>query len=193
MVFGDGSGNDSDEWVSVWAKDHLAKNRIASYRTWNRSTSEFSKAKRFGQGDDAISVWNASMASPNMGTEPERIARAWQPSEVVMINYGHRGSASQIKGQLNDILEEIRAHDPNVAVLVLIQNPDPVSSESVQRETTLAVQRWADTKGLPTINVYDAFIAHPAPRSQLVESDGSPTPLGSELFAKTVADALAKA
>ena len=27
MVIGDGTGNEDDEWVSVWARDHLAVNR----------------------------------------------------------------------------------------------------------------------------------------------------------------------
>ena len=32
LVIGDGSGNQNDEWVSIWARDHLAEDATVSYR-----------------------------------------------------------------------------------------------------------------------------------------------------------------
>lgn len=190
LVLGDGSGNEADEWVSVWAQDHLAADRTVSYAVWEPGAAAFASPTAFGTASDTMTVWNASVRSPVMSSESARVAKAWQPVGVVLLSYGHRQSADQISPELDAILAAIHQQDPSVAVAVLIQNPDPATTESTQRATTLTVQEWAVRNDLPTINIYDAFIADPRPRSQLVESDGSPTPAGSQLWAQTLADAL---
>jgi len=192
LVLGDGSGNDGDEWVSLWARNYLASTRAVTYRALNATGSEFAqKATTFGVAGEPLTVWNASMSDPDMAAEPARLSRLWQSSGVVLLSYGHRQSADVIEKNLTGILAAIRAKDENTAVLVLIQNPDPAASEKTQRAATLAVQRWAAANNLPSVNVYDAFLASPRGRGELVESDGSPTPTGSELFARTLADVLA--
>lgn len=190
LVFGDGSGNESDEWVAVWAGDHLATTRKVTYTPWSSTSGVYETSRSFGSTGDSLSLWNASTVSPDMRTEPTRVADAWQAADVVLLSYGHRRAASEVADELTAILDAVREQDASVQVAVIVQNPDPTSTEHAQRATTQAVQEWADGEGLPTIDVYQAFLADPSPRSELVEDDGSPTAQGSRLFALTVEEAL---
>lgn len=190
LVIGDGSGDESDEWVSVWARDYLAQQATVSYGVWNATAARYADAVRLGSTTRAVSLWNASVSSPTMAREPERIAKAWRDADVVLLSYGHQRSAKDIATQLDAVLAAVRQQSDSVPVAVLIQNPDRTKTEASQRETTLAIQKWAGAKGFPTVDIYSAFTADPAPRTDLVESDGSPTPKGSQLWAKTLAQAL---
>ena len=193
LVIGDGSGNQSDEWVSVWARDHLAEEATVSYSAWDRDAREYADAVELGSSERRVAVWNASVGAPDMASEPERIAQAWQDADVVLLSYGHRQSADKITGQMDAVLGAVRAQSESVPVAVMIQNPDRASTEAAQRATTAEIQKWADAEGFPTVDIYTAFIDDPAARNDLVEQDGSPTPQGSELWANTWAQALAAA
>ena len=193
LVMGDGSGNETDEWVRLWTENYLAKDHQVRYHIWDPQNKRYDSMGGSGSGRAIATVWNASMTAPNLSTEDNRVAKAWQPTDVVILSYGHRNAASAIPDRLTAIRKAIKAQDPNAIVLVMIQNPDPTATEATQRETTKAVEKWAKDASLDTINVYDAFISDPTPRYQLVEADGSPTPLGSALWARTVADAFQRA
>ncbi len=192
LVMGDGSGNEPDEWVYLWAHDHLAANRQVKYHAWNTDSSRWGKAVTTGKGA-ATTVWNASKTSPDLAKEAKRLSAVWHPSDAVILSYGHRGDPKTIASQLDDMRKAVKAKNPQAIVLVMIQNPDPVATQYNQADTTKAVKAWAKKRDLDTVNIYDAFVNDPAPRYSLVEFDGSPTPLGSALWARTFAEAIAHA
>lgn len=189
LVMGDGSGNETDEWVYLWAHDHLAADRQVKYHAWNADTSQWGKAATTGKGAKAT-VWNASKASPDLAKEAKRLSAVWRPSDVVILSYGHRGDPTTIASQLDDMRKAVVAKNKQAIMIVMLQNPDPVATQYTQAETTKAVKAWAKKRHLDTVNIYDAFVNDPAPRYSLVEFDGSPTPLGSALWARTFAEAV---
>lgn len=190
LVLGDGSGNESDEWVSLWATEHLAASHKVNYKAWDPNRSAWESNGSTGTGA-ALTIWNASMTAPSLSTEHVRVAEVWQAADVVILSYGHRNTASSIGSRLTAIRKAVKAQDETANILVMIQNPDPVATEQTQRETTQAVKRWADAADLDSVNIYGAFVSDPAPRYALVEPDGSPSPVGSALWAKTFASLLA--
>ena len=192
LVVGDGSGDGASEWVQLWARDHLSADRQAQYRTWDNNSSAWGKAITTGKGAK-VAVWNASTASPNLAKEAKRLAKVWKPADVVILSYGHRGNPTSIAGQLDDLRKAVEGQNPEAIMIVMIQNPDPVATQANQAATTKAVKAWAKKHDLDTVNLYDAFVNDPSPRYQLVTSDGSPTPLGSALWARTLAEAIKKA
>jgi len=190
LVIGDDSGDAADEWVATWARDHLAQQATVSYHPWNRAAGTYADAVTFGSGTRALTVSNASSGSPTMTTEPARAQQAWKDADVVLVSYGHGRDAKLIGPQLEAVLAAVRGRDATVPVAVLLQNPERAATEATQRDVTQAIRAWADAKGLPTVDVYGAFVADPAGRNPLVQSDGSPTPQGSKLWAKTLAQAV---
>ena len=192
MVLGDGSGDGQQEWVSLWAVDHLAGSRRVAYHAWSASTQRWATAKNTGKGA-ATTIWNASVSAPSLKDEPKRVVTVWKPVDAVILSYGHRKPAAEVAQGLDAIYRAVRAKDKDAAVIVMLQNPDPVATQTTQQQTVEAVKRWAQDAGLDTVNIYDAFVNDPAPRYQLVQTDGSPTPVGSQLWAKTFDAALRQA
>jgi hypothetical protein len=190
LVIGDGTGDATNEWVAVWAHDHLATNATVSYSAWGWVSSQYATAVRYGTTGQTIAVWNASVRSPDMALEPARIARAWQTSNLVLLSYGHRRTPATITAQMDAVLAAIRAKNATVPIVVMIQNPDRADTETIQRENTQKIQAWAGAHGFATVDIYSAFMADPTPRNTMVESDGSPSPQGSQLWATTLAAAL---
>ena len=190
LVIGDDSGDAADKWVATWARDHLAQRATVSYHPWNRAAGTYADAVTLGSGTRAFTVWNASSGSPTMTTEPGRAQQAWKDADVVLLSYGHGRDAKLIGSQLDAVLAAVRGRDATVPVAVLLQNPERTATEATQRDVTQAIKAWADAKGLPTVDIYGAFVADPAARNALVQSDGSPTPQGSKLWAKTLAQAV---
>ena len=190
LVIGDGTGDATNEWVAVWARDHLATKATVSYSAWDWVSSQYATAVRYGTTGQTITVWNASVRSPDMALEPARIAQAWQTSSLVLLSYGHRRAPGTITAQMDAVLAAIRAKNATVPIVVMIQNPDRADTETIQRENTQKIQAWAGAHGFATVDIYSAFMADPTPRNTMVESDGSPSPQGSQLWATTLAEAL---
>lgn len=188
LVLGDGSGDATDEWVYLWAHE-MHKQREVSYRSWDKRTGEWRAANPRGRSSSAT-FWNASVSAPDLTAEPGRVATVWKPADVVILSYGHRKNADELGPALTAIRNAVLKQDPEADIIVMLQNPDPVATQSTQEAATQAVARWAKKNRLDTVNVYSAFIADPRPRAQLVEADGSPTPAGSLLWEATVQAAL---
>lgn len=193
LVLGDGSGDEADEWVSIWAKRHVARTHQVSYQAWDAEAEDYGQPVQSGSKGSTVTIWNASTSAPSLGAEDDRVAKAWQPADIVMLSYGHRQAADALPAGLGAIRAAVKAESKDAIILAMIQNPDQVATEATQRDATLAVAAWAKKAGLDTVDVYDAFLKNPERRSALVEVDGSPTPLGSEIWAKTLADTVATA
>ncbi len=193
LVFGDGSGDATDEWVAVWARDHLTTTATVSYSAWDRVNSRYATAIRYGTTGPAIHVWNASVRSPDMALEPARVAKAWQTANLVMLSYGHRRTPSTITAQMDAELASIRAKNATVPIVVMLQNPDRANTATIQQQNIQKIQAWSVAHGFATVDIYSAFMADPTARNTMVLSDGSPSPQGSQLWAKTLAKALVTA
>ncbi len=193
MVIGDGTGNEDDEWVAVWARDYLGLGRGVAYHLWDRYGLRWAEPVAMGEGATDVEVWNASVLAPDMAEEPARVQAAWQPVDAVFLSYGHWRDPATVGAELTGILDVIRAQDPEVPVVVILQNPGPWGVAASQETNVRAVDEWAQRNGLPTLDVYNGFPADQDQRDALLEADGSPTLEGSRLFASIVADALTPA
>ena len=192
LVLGDGSGDAADEWVRVWATTYLAKDRAVSYRSWDASSQRWRTSHRTG-GGPTLTVWNGSQSAPDLAAEPARVARLWRHVDTVLLSYGHRKDAASIPARLAAVRRAVLSKNAGANFVVLIQNPDPAASEATQLKTTRAVREWAKGANLETVDIYSAFQADHRRRGTLVEWDGSPTPAGSRLWAKTLQAAITEA
>lgn len=191
LVLGDGSGNEADEWVHVWAADHLGTDRSVNYVLWDRGAQTFTEAEKLSSAGPALTVFNGSTANPSLTSEPARAAKAFDGQDLVLLSYGHRKPAGDLKQTLTKILAEIRKQSATVPVGVVLQNPDPAASAAQQKAAVKAVAEWAEDNDLPTIDVFKGFPESQSQVDELVEEDGSPNKEGSKLFAELVASAFA--
>ena len=190
LVFGDGTGIEDDEWVSIWARDHIAHARATEYVLWDRDAAVWGAPLALSSVGQPMTVWNASIRSPQLDYETTRLAQAWQNVDAVLLSYGHVQTADVIAADMQAILDAVRLQTPTDPVAVILHNPDPTASADQQQATVAAIAAWAQAQSLATIDVYAGFPQNQAERDALVELDGSPNEQGSQLFARIVADAL---
>ncbi|WIY83007.1 SGNH/GDSL hydrolase family protein [Propionimicrobium sp. PCR01-08-3] len=190
MVFGDGTGNDDGEWVSLWAQDYLAKSRATDYVVWDRDAAVWGAPMQMSSSGNPLTVWNASVRSPEITTEPDRVVQAWQPANAVILSYGHVQTADTIAGYMQSILDAVRLQSPEVPVAVVLQNPDPSATAAQQDATVAAIAAWAEGQGLAIIDVHSGFPQDQASRDNLLEIDGTPNAQGSGVFASVVANSI---
>ncbi|GAA3863800.1 hypothetical protein [Tessaracoccus defluvii] len=191
LVLGDGTGNEPDEWVHVWAADHLGADRSVDYVLWDRGAESFVEAEELSSTGPVLTVYNGSTRSPSLSAEPARAAKAFDGQDLVLLSYGHRKYAGDLTPALTKMLAEIRKESATVPVAVVLQNPDPAASAAQQKATVEAVAEWAAENDLPTIDVFGGFPESQSKVDALVEEDGSPNKEGSKLFAELVAAAFA--
>jgi hypothetical protein len=184
LVIGDGSGNQNDEWVSVWARDHLAEDATVSYSAWDRDAGEYADAVEVGSSDREVTVWNASVSAPDMATEPDRIAQAWQDADVVLLSYGHRQSADEITGQMDAVLAAVRAQRQERAGGG--DDPEPRSREhGVSPESDHGGdQEVGGRRGLPHRRHLHRLHRRPSRPQRPGRAGRQPDAQGSDLWAK---------
>lgn len=179
LVLGDSTGNGNDEWVHQWAGS--AELPIARWDTDTESG--------YVDESEETRIWSGAMfeATADYPLEHESIWPEQDP-DLVLLSYGHFHESGE---DATEALEELRADAaervPEAPVVVVLQNPQAEDANSDTRE---AIGDWAEESGLPTIDVAEAFEERGTPEDLRVD-EVNPSYAGSELWAQTVAEALA--
>lgn len=179
LVLGDSTGNGNDEWVHLWAGS--AELPIARWDTDTESG--------YVDESEETRIWSGAMfeATADYPLEHESIWPEQDP-DLVLLSYGHFHESGE---DATEALEELRADAaervPEAPVVVVLQNPQAEDANSDTRE---AIGDWAEESGLPTIDVAEAFEERGTPEDLRVD-ELNPSYAGSELWAQTVAEALA--
>lgn len=179
LVLGDSTGNANDEWVSLWAQS--AQMPIA---LWDTDTES-----EYVREDDSTRVWSAAM---NSGTAdyPLDHDEIWpaQDPDLVLLSYGHfHESGEEASTALKELRGDVAERYPDAPIVVVLQNPEADDADADRRS---AIADWAESAGLPTIDVAKAFEGAESPEGLLAD-EVNPSPEGSQLWAETVAEALA--
>lgn len=179
LVLGDSTGNGNDEWVHLWANS--AGLPIAR---WDTDTES-----EYVNESEETRIWSGAMfeATADYPLEHESIWPEQDP-DLVLLSYGHFHESEQ---EATEALEELRADAaervPEAPVVVVLQNPQ---AEDAGADTREAIADWAKESGLPTIDVAEAFEERGTPEDLRID-ELNPSYAGSELWAQTVAEALA--
>lgn len=194
LVLGDASGlddRDADEvrWVTLWAQE-LAEQRPVTLAARDRDGT-YAEPRRFGPETGApIEILSASDA-PSTLADATAQADTLIPSDVdlVVVSFGHREGSSPMSDGLDALWGEL----PQGAMgLVIAQNPERSPQANAQRDRARAVTQWAQQKGVPSVDVFNAFIAAPEPLVQLLSSNRiNPNNRGSEVWRDAMVAALA--
>lgn len=175
LVLGDSTGNGNDEWASLWAQLPLAR--------WDTD----SEAGYVNEADDTR-LWSGAMNSETADypLEHDEVWPAEDP-DLVLLSYGHfHDSAADATDSLEDLRVDLADRYPDAPVVVVLQDPEADNADADRRA---AIGEWAKGAGLPTIDVAAAFEDSGDPDALLAD-EINPSPVGSQLWADTVAEAL---
>lgn len=189
MVFGDSTGNDTDEFVFLLAErmsDHY--NRPVIMHRW--VDAGYVAPLTIGAGGNApIHIWNGSVpgqtatyATKNL----EKMAPEGVDVDLVMVNYGHNYKGTWSAEQAT--LELAQALDDRLgakAMLYMLQNPQNPETEDSAAVVSMLRKLTTDS-GYETADVYSAFKAT-GDIGPLMVDNLHPNPAGGKVWAEAVA------
>ncbi|WP_435203114.1 SGNH/GDSL hydrolase family protein [Janibacter sp. GS2] len=181
LVLGDSTGNATDEWVHQWAQSEELP--VASWQTESESG--------YDVDFEETRVWSGAMFEATADYPAEHWDEIWPPEDpdLVMLNYGHfQDSPEEATQALEELRADIAERAPKAPIVVILQNPQAEDANAPTRE---AIAEWAKDKGLPTIDIAQAFEESELLPEDLRLDNLNPSWAGSQLWAQTVSEALA--
>ena len=187
-VLGDSTGNDATDWVILWAQ-HLAEDCKVVVHRWNATKQQYEKDPLlYGTGAKTVTISNASQPGADadfaVGIVPT--VQPKQP-DLVIYNFGHNNTSLNVGPQLSATQNAVASQWGQIPSVVMVQNPGQHAHGLVQKETLIAVARWADANGEPPVVVRSAFEAD-LPRLML--DDVHPNQAGMKVWARVVEAAI---
>lgn len=192
VVLGDITGLDLNpaepRWVTLWAQS-LADKRPVSVATMG-PTGSYGEPQKYGTGTAApIEILNISDRPGRIGeiiSQADTLIPA--DADVVAINLGHFENVTEIGPNLDALAEKLPVGSMG---LVMVQNPQRGVSLSTNQARTNAQKGWAEARSVAMVDVYQAFIADPAPLATLLTEDQiQPNARGSQIWRDAINAAL---
>ncbi|WP_153392874.1 SGNH/GDSL hydrolase family protein [Ornithinicoccus halotolerans] len=189
VVLGDSTSNTRDEWVHLWAEE-LAEQRPVDISHWDETSQagyvEPDVLSESGDGS-ALTIWSGSQSGSGP-TYPLAALETVVPEQpdLVIYSYGHNITAEQVPEDFGQLHEGITGLYGEVPTLAVLQNPQLGDANADVRE---AVADWAESNGVGTINVAEAFLAE-GNLDTLMSDAVHPDADGQQLWAATVSSAL---
>jgi len=190
-VLGDSTGNDSGEWVDLWAKG-LGSSRQVTLHQWDSKTEDWNPEPiSYGSNGPELAIWNGSQPGARATYPLDKFDRI-QPvkPDVVIYSFGHNGTEDTIVGELGQTMARGTTQwAVQIPSVVILQNPGQNEHAPIQDATLVALTTWAGQAGEPLIDVASAFRAAPD-FEYLMKDDAHPNWHGAEVWAGVVSAAL---
>jgi len=188
LVLGDSTGNDSNEWVSLWAQDLADQGRTIDYYLWDSIEGVWpDEPSIFGQGQRSVAFWNGS--HPGATVEfplGEEFEMPDISPDLVITSFGHNGEVNLNRSGNQQLWSALHA-DFDASVVAIAQNPALGDRESTSSNNKRVVLDVASERSIPVIDVHSAFMEVDNP-SDLLLDDVHPNGYGARLWADTVAE-----
>lgn len=153
VVLGDQTGTDPADWVRAWA-ELLATERTVEYLTPTASDpTVFGDPVVLGDGEAAVSIFNASLVGGTPGYTAERLG-AYLPSgtDLVLLNFGRSNTDEDLTEGLDELWDAIE-DTTNAQTYAVVQPPRQDGGEQL----TDLTREWAQDQEVPLIDVAEVF------------------------------------
>lgn len=189
VVLGDGTGDEAGEWVSAFAAQAGDTHRVTLRGLDPNDPTQYASKEKVGSAGPALTIWNGSRTGVTADYPAKRLDfLAPRAPDAVLLSFGRDDTASGITAGLESTYRAVTARWPGVAVGVVLQGQDRDDAIGPVRTAT---REWADSHGLPTIDVAAAFSAAGDPNTFVsVVDPPSTNAKGGRLWARTVLTAL---
>ena len=192
-VVGDSTGDNVGEWVymiAVWIGTTYDKS--VTIQTWDSVAGYYHPAQSMTEGKSgSVMIFNGSAPGRDMQYSTEYLAALLPSSREigsVFVSHAHNQAPKDIKGPLTVLANAIAELHPESKLGVVLQNPDNLP-DVLQRERVESMRAWAERRGIPTIDVLDAFLAT-GDFSPLLADRLHPNEAGYEVWASVFEAAL---
>jgi lysophospholipase L1-like esterase len=190
-VLGDSTGNEDGEWVDLWARGLGATRQVVLHQWDDIDGGWLPRARVYGRHGPSVTIWNGSKSGAQAGYAQARLGQM-QPArpDLVLYSFGHNHSPGKVVGPVRALVSAVDSRWPGTpASAVILQNPQLGATAAKQARVVAELAGWAARTGLPTVDVYGAFGAHPDEGS-LFKDFRHPSPAGSAVWASVVGEAI---
>ncbi|MER7073735.1 SGNH/GDSL hydrolase family protein [Terrabacter sp. NPDC000476] len=189
VVLGDGTGDEAGEWVSAFAEQAGDTHRVTLRGLDPNDPTQYASKEKVGSAGPALTIWNGSRTGATADYPAKRLEFLGpRTPDAVLLSFGRDDTASGITAGLESTYRAVTARWPGAAVGVVLQGQDRDDAIGPVRTAT---RDWADSHGLPTIDVAAAFSAAGDPNAFVsVVDPPSTNAKGGRLWARTVLTAL---
>lgn len=153
-VLGDDTSSARDEWVQVWGQ-LVADQRPVRVVHWDEEGDvSFTEPDVLSESGDGtpLTIWSTSRTGADVDVTTERLAELLPPegdADAVIINLGTNDAPDEIAGDLDALLEAVRAEVGNVPVGLVRQGLPGASAETME-----AAEAWAaDQEGVTVLDL----------------------------------------
>lgn len=204
LVIGDSTGNQTNEWVYLWAQAVAAMFPALTVRVafWDETGNVYNAPTvvQTGTGPRTLTIWNCSAAGQ---TQDYVLGSRWNTAvvpadpDLVIVSHGHNtgdplASANTFWGVRNKFLaltEELAALFPYAGIVLIAQNPSYIAGRELwQARKADMYEDLAALRGYGFIDVHQAFVDD-GRGAALTLDNTHPTDVGSQLWADVVASA----
>ena len=191
LVLGDSTSDGREEWPAQWGRV-LVEDRTVSTWLWDTDLEQFAaEPETLAGSGEPFAIWNLSHpgASPESGAD--HLDELDLTPDLVLLNYGHGGTADEVSSQLDTLLAAITDRWADVPTVLIIQNP-VIGPTSQRYEATSVRLRdvWAPANAIPVIDVQSVFRLPDSLAAQLRKNGVDPNESGTVLWTRVVTRAL---
>lgn len=185
-VLGDSTGNDLNEWVRLWAEDLADDGATVTMHRWDaEELTWLDEPFVTGEGARQVTIWNGAHPGASPLIAQENPALFPDQADLLLANYGHNGSSSDVQSGLSFILDTANEKWGEPAVAMVVQNPATGEYEDSSAANQAVVREVSQSRSLPVIDVRAAF-EDSGDASALLFDDLHPNEEGSQVWAEAV-------
>lgn len=183
-VLGDSTGDEDDEWVSLWA-DHLSEAHTVRYFLWNDATQSYPTEPRVKGGGPMLTIWNGSRAgsTPKYAADRYGMIQPQKPS-VIVYNYGHNNKDASAVEELKALSAKVAARYGTTPSVITLQNPAQGTRAAQTENSVNQLRAYAAETGTSVIDAFGAMSSLPV--TEVLKDEVHPNPQGSRVWADTV-------
>lgn len=170
-VLGDQTSDGQGEWVGIFGELLGRDHRVTVHRLDPADPTVYVQKQAYGSSGPVVTIYNGSRPGAVADYGARRLGfLSPKAPDLVVLNYGRNDDADDVAARLTATTRAMRAAWPKALVAVTLQPP---TADDASKNVRSAVQAWAGTSGVRTLDVARTFLDTGEPDTYVSSRDGT--------------------
>jgi len=155
-VLGDQTSDGQGEWVGIFGELLGRDHRVTVHRLDPADPTVYADKQTYGATGPVVTIYNGSRAGALADYGARRLGfLSPKAPDLVVLNYGRNDDADKVAARLTATTKALRTTWPRALVAVTLQPP---TADDAAKDVRDAVEAWAGTSGVRTLDVAKVFL-----------------------------------
>ena len=169
-VLGDQTSDGQGEWVGILGELLGRDRRVTVHRLDPADPTIYAQKQAYGSSGPVVTIYNGSRPGALADYAARRLGfLSPKAPDLVVLNYGRNDDADKVAARLTTTTTAMKKAWPRAVVAVTLQPP---TADDAAKDVREAVQAWARTSGVATLDVAKVFLDTGEPNSYVSARDG---------------------